>query len=308
MSPVERRDLDLRVYFANTDPKQHSLWNSTFLRLADRIVHAGVLASETQMQELIKLEAAKDFRRKTSLDFAFAVENCYNSGSPYIALFEGDIVIADGWFARARQALLEIESRHDQAWLDMRLFNDDQNIGWATRQIFANNELWISLGFAFVVIIATTLIRLLTRLPTPPNQALAVICCLTMPLAVVLFFQAGKASMLPPGDGVVRQDWGCCTQGQILQRGRVPGLVEYLRRRAGEQAADILFVEYAKEASLARYALNPVQIQHLGFQSVLSPERKANKMIWSVAFEDLVPEILREDHERGIAELYLNEF
>lgn len=216
------------------------------------------------MQTLTDLETARDFRRKASLDFAFALEDCCNSGSPYVALFEGDIIVANGWFARARQGLIDIQSRHGQAWLDMRLFNDDQNIGWASRQIFANNEHWISLGFALVLIIVTTLVRLLTNLATPPNQALAVICCLTVPLALILFFQAGKASMLPPGEGVVRQDWGCCTQGQILPRGQVPGLVEYLRRRAGEQAADILFVDYANDQGLARYALNPVQVQHLG--------------------------------------------
>ena len=70
--------------------------------------------------------------------------------------------------------------------------------------------------------------------------------------------------MLPPKSGVVVQNWGCCTQGLILPREQVPGFVAELRNKASVTSPDIIAIDYAEAKKLRRYALNPVQVQHLG--------------------------------------------
>ena len=74
LTKVEREDLDLRVYFANTKPSEHPLWKTRLLDLVDRSVSAESTISPSQFDELEKLEAEKIFFHKAGLDFSYALE------------------------------------------------------------------------------------------------------------------------------------------------------------------------------------------------------------------------------------------
>jgi hypothetical protein len=264
LTQVEREDLDLRVYFANTEPSQHSLWGTWLLDLVDKSIIVDSITLPSQFEELQRLEKEKSFVHKAGLDFSYALEDCYiSSSAPYIAIFEGDILVADGWFARARLGLKSI-ARYSEPWLDMRIFNDERSIGWDSNALFGNNVLLIAIGISSALLGATFLLRQHTKFNSFSNPTLAVVCLVFIPMLLISFFQSGKASMYPPTPGVTVQNWGCCTQGLILPRKQVPGFVVELRNRASVTAPDIIAIDYAEAQKLQRYALNPVQVQHLG--------------------------------------------
>jgi hypothetical protein len=45
------------------------------------------------------------FREKALFDYTYLMEPCYDSGAPYMTLFEDDIIALDGWFHRTMNAL-----------------------------------------------------------------------------------------------------------------------------------------------------------------------------------------------------------
>jgi hypothetical protein len=100
------------------------------------------------------------------------------------------------------------------------------------------------------------------------------------------------------------QPWGCCTQGEIFPRAKVPELITQLRDRAKTSPADITVWNHAADEHLLRLVLDPPMVQHVGFSSVLAPDRKKGKSVWSVAFEDLDAGKLEDDHRRMVKELY----
>jgi hypothetical protein len=115
MTKSEREDINVHVFFGNTNPETHPLWNSTIAReLADSVVthKDDPSANETSLSHLAELECSKDYHAKVTADFASALRHCYASPrkSPYIALFEDDdILISHGWVARLRSGLRTIE-------------------------------------------------------------------------------------------------------------------------------------------------------------------------------------------------------
>jgi hypothetical protein len=222
-----------------------------------------------EFEELKELEREKKLYRKVALDFSNALGYCYNSSSsPYIGVFEGDVIFANGWLARSLIGVHDIAKRTAESgkkWLDMRLFNHERNIGFASNKIFGNNVPLIILGVSGGTFFILQLLRYFTavgqRIIT--ISFLFVICCITIPLFITVFFQSGKASVLPPAAGVKLQPWGCCTQGIILPREQVTGLMAELVKRASTPP-DLIVNDYARDNGMLRYALDPVQIQHMG--------------------------------------------
>lgn len=265
LTKLEREDLDLRVYFANTNPSEHPLWKTPLIDLVDKSVTAKNTVSPLQFNELRELEASKSFVTKASLDFSYALEDCHrSSSSPYIAIFEGDILVADGWFARTRVALRDIVRREKDEWLDLRLFNQERSLGWASNKLLGNNVPYIAFGLSATFLCLSLLFRRYLRVQGLSTSTVLFICCIFIPLLTMTFFQAGKSSMVPPLSGVSVQSWGCCTQGIVIQRDQVPALIEELRGKATSKPADVTIIHYAQANNLKRYVLNPVQVQHLG--------------------------------------------
>jgi hypothetical protein len=266
---AERSDLDLQVYFANTVPSEHPLWNSWLLNLADGWTTARDVMDTTEFEKLVEMEARKDYFSKSAFDFANALHRCYNvSSAPYIGLFEGDILFADGWVSRSKLALQDIFTRtkaNNEQWLDLRLFNDEKNVGFTSNDLFGNNAPLILFGISAALFCLFRAIRHFSPAGkgTFSNPFVFVICCITVPLFVLSFFQAGKSSVLPPKAGVTVQNWGCCSQAIIMHRDKVPGLAARLVQNAGTPA-DMTIKYFAIDSGLKRFVLNPVQVQHLG--------------------------------------------
>jgi hypothetical protein len=263
MTKSERQDLDLRVLFADTNPDDHPLRNSTLLQLIDQSTTTKSIITKDHLEFL-----RSNPSRKAPYDFSYALEYAYNStATPYIALFEGDVMFAEGWLARTVHSLRQIakgEVVPSGPWLDLRLFNNEGSIGWESKSIFGNN---IPLIILIVSSCVFSLLQLLRYWSTAgyryvTSGVCAIICMVTVPLFIVLFYQSGKSSLLPPSPGTTQQQWGCCTQGVVIPRSQVLSLISALRDSS--EHADIIFIEHAKMKNLNRYVLNPVQLQHLG--------------------------------------------
>ncbi|THZ71410.1 hypothetical protein D6C85_05309 [Aureobasidium pullulans] len=68
--------------------------------------------------------------------------------------------------------------------------------------------------------------------------------------------------MLPPHPGVRKERFGCCAQGLVFPRAKAPRVVEYLNAKQSGQI-DLMLDDLAREDKLNRYALYPVQVQHI---------------------------------------------
>jgi hypothetical protein len=155
----------------------------------------------------------------------------------------------------------------------MRLFNEERSIGWASRDLFGNNVPFLIIGISGGTLLILSLVRRYSTFGQKliTNTFLIVVCGVTMPSFIILFFQAGKSSVLPHFSGVKQQQWGCCTQGIIMPREQVLPIAEELVRRASTPP-DIIIEDYARDHGLLRFALDPVQIQHLGQWTLLAPK------------------------------------
>lgn len=249
----------------------HPAYHSWLENVIDESFTAKENVYPSKWQHLIALERDKKFHEKSALDYAIALQRCVtNSTSPYVALFEGDVILADGWFARAMVGLRDIKEKFEmngKMWLDMRLFNEERSTGWASNGLLANNVLWISLGVDVAVVLVALVLKRTNRavgsLFTP--LSLLIICLFTVPGFVILFFQAGKASMLPPSAGVKREDgFGCCNQGLVFARENVADLASYLDEKSTSMPHDNAMMEYTRQKRLARFAMYPMSVQHVG--------------------------------------------
>jgi hypothetical protein len=303
----ERQDLYISVFFANSDPEVHPSYHVPWLRNLVDEVYIQPQADEDHMERIRDFESTSNYSAKGVLDYTFGLQHCYDNGAPYILMFEGDLIIADGWFAKTMDALRQTQRQtaEDTRWLYMRLFNQERSTGWASRRVGGNNEHWIIIGIVAVVLLLAAMFR---RRPTTSNKApepwtLAVICLVIVPSLVILFFQAGKASILPPEPGVRQEKFGCCSQALLFDRDYVPGLIDYLQWREYGQV-DLMVNTYAREHGFSRLSLYPVQVQHVGVESVRGTRKDEAQKIWSMAFEDKDPVRLRKEHDELVGQLY----
>lgn len=311
MTPSERADLDLRMYVANTDPSIHPAWDSWLGSVIDEQFTARDVVYASKLTHLKTLEKEKKYHEKAGLDYSVALQRCaQDSAAPYVAIFEGDVIVADGWLARAMKGVQTIRQQYEMNldnWLDMRLFDEERSTGWESSGLFDNHVILISLGVDLVAL----LVGYVLKRKKLPGQCLVsplsmlLICCLTIPGIVILFFQAGKASMLPPPAGVHREDgFGCCNQAILYSRNHVSDLASYLEEKSKEKPHDNAIMDYSREKQLARFALHPMMVQHVGFKSIINPNRRDDMEVWSMAFESLDQELLAKQHESMVKEIY----
>jgi hypothetical protein len=150
-------------------------------------------------------------------------------------------------------------------WLFMRLFNQDRSIGWAGKRIGENHEYLIIIGIAFGVLLARTALRRYWPWTRQyfNGTSLFVIIAILNPGLVILFYQCGKASLLPHSPGVYNEPFGCCSQALIFPRDSVRMIIDYMQEHRSGQF-DLMLDDLAAEVGYARYALYPVQAQHIG--------------------------------------------
>jgi GR25 family glycosyltransferase involved in LPS biosynthesis len=221
------------------------------------------------------LEISHNYKRKGVFDYIYGLEHCLNkTESPYIAMLEDDVIFADGWLSYTLNNLSNLEKKlapHPQDWLFLRIFNQERSIGWATRKIGGNHEFVITIAIAVPLLAIVCLLR--RRYPSVyrymDNRTLTTVCLVIIPAFVILFYQAGKASMLPPRPGVHAEAFGCCSQGLVFPRSTALSIVDLLRDRGSGQV-DLILNDIAREKGFTRYAQYPVMMQHLGMWPTLS--------------------------------------
>lgn len=269
----EREDIHLSVFFANTDPNEHPVYEELWLHTVVDSIYTQSQENETQFAHLQALENDHNYYEKGVFDYSYGLAHCHATRAPYILMFEGDILLADGWLVQTLKSLGEVHSKLKKSkwdWLYMRLFNQERSTGWSSKRIGANHEHWISLGIIVEFLFVICLLK--RRMPQSLRAyldawTLSVVCILVIPSLVVLFFQSGKASILPPKPGVFAQNYGCCSQALLYPREQVPGLIEFLHEEV-EGQVDLLVNIHAKREKLTRLSMYPVQVQHVGMVSL----------------------------------------
>lgn len=214
-------------------------------------------------------EISHNYAKKGVFDYIYSLQHCLNTTeSPYIAMFEDDVILADGWLSYTLNNLSNLHKRvatNPQDWLFLRLFNQERSTAWASTKIGGNHEFVITIAIAIQLVALVLILR--TRYPIlhryMKNWTLVVVCVVIIPAFIILFYQAGKASMLPPRPGVRAEPFGCCTQGMIFPRSSADIILDILKERGSGQL-DIILNDMARDQGLTRYAQYPVMMQHLG--------------------------------------------
>lgn len=230
------------------------------------------------------------------------LEQCYNETSaPFIAMFEDDIVLADGWAAKTLEALSTIREATDP-WLYFRLFFTESQLSWDkdvdvwyTNPIF---QLIVPIALS-LAIAAGVKIRCSRQHRTAGHHlscsACYILFCVTIPAFIALLFVSGYHSMTPESGIVKMNTKGCCTQALVYPREQVPALLHHMRTTK-PYPHDLLIEDYASEIGLDRYAIAPQLVQHVGLISTRGMPKKYTQQTWASHFEDLDPEALRREH------------
>lgn len=130
------------------------------------------------------------------------------------------------------------------------------------------------------------------------------ICGVCLPLVILLFFSAGKSTVLPLPVGVNEMNkYGCCSQGFVFPREQAKALTEwYEMKKIG--FVDVLTEEYADEHNELRLALTPSVIQHIGrksskgddFGPAAKYQMSVAEKLWNFAFEKSNAANLKQEH------------
>jgi hypothetical protein len=305
--PVERKDLYLSLLVANTDPKVHPTWHRGWLHmLVDEAW--GWKKEDAQWEVVERMEREERFLEKSLLDYVKALQRCYDHGAPYVVTIEDDVIAAEGWFAKMINGMRQAEEKarvkgHEIAY--MRLFNQERSTGWENQDVGGNHEFWITLAVNLVIVGVALPLRKRSKLARGnlDNWSLVVVCLIAVPSLIILFFQAGKASMLPPSPGVYNENFGCCSQGMVYPRKAIPSLIESLKK-SNDGQIDLLINDWARENKLERYSLYPVQMQHIGLTSARGTTGADAQAVWSMAFEGLDAAKLKKEHHALVKSLY----
>lgn len=311
LTPAERRAMRLNVFFATTDPNSHATFKRPWLRkVVDEVYTYRSILSPSDIDHVQELENANDGLRKAPYDYTLPLRHCEESKAKYFVLFEDDIVLADGWLARTLNGIQQVEQKMKDAgrrsdWLFFRLFNQERNTGWPSKEPWSNHEaktsIWIGLA-AGVLLIGIRRKSKAVR-ANVDNWTLTLIL-LFIPAFVVLFFQSGKASLLPPRPGVKQETSGCCAQALVFNRMHVDQLVEYLYMRRHEGYHDILTEDYSRMQGFVSWTQYPIVAQHVGTHSSIQKKEGENQKVWSMAFEDLDPRRLARQHGENVRRVF----
>ncbi|KAI1137854.1 hypothetical protein F5Y05DRAFT_64246 [Hypoxylon sp. FL0543] len=343
MSRAERETTHLKLFFAdvpNPDTQHKSYAKFATANIVDEVFTYNSTLADKEKEDKIRELAlfAKDrtnkhaLERKTVFDYAYALDRCVQTtDAPYIALFEGDILLADGWAARTLKNLQtvermmadprrrdpkkgEIEPGRPNAWLYLRLFNQERSFGWSGGPGFRSNNVHI---ISVAVAVPLLFVLLIARRQLPRHLArhldgwtLLVVCGIAVPLFIWLFYASGKAALIGSPAGV-REEWfGCCNQALVYNRAYSKGLANYMMtasRRESPGRSDMLPKQFAWDHGLARISAYPMLAQHAGRVSAIDTSDDEAKRVWSMAFEDFRPYKLANEHIRDVQELFGNE-
>ncbi|KAG9663105.1 hypothetical protein KCU64_g1534, partial [Aureobasidium melanogenum] len=292
----ERSAIHIRLLFAETEPQMHPDHNQRWLSHLESAESYNLTTKD--LEHLKELENARNFFEKGVFDYIYMLNQCLDHATaPFIAIFEDDIIFADGWLSKTVKGLAEL--RQSTNWLYLRLFYTETSLRWRTDQDFWFRHLWLTV---ILVAFLSALVLIILRHSYKPlrniltNHAIITMALITVPAFTILYFMVGKYN-IHPLSGVERMDkYGCCTQALVFPRAQVPDLVAYLARRKAGQT-DTMIEEYADEFGLERYALAPQVVQHVGLVSSRDNLKINTKSTWAFWFEASDAEKLRKEHQ-----------
>lgn len=233
-------------------------------------------------------------------DYIYALRSCQNTNAPYIAVFEDDIILAEGWMANTVKGLMDINhSPIKDPWVYLRLFYTETSLSWTSSDFaYRNMPLIFFSGmiFVFTALMVARRFRLVghSYLDYP---VMGVICLVAVPAFIALTYMIGKYSLMPMHGVVEMNSYGCCTQGLVFPTEQVGGLIDYLQERKAGQT-DTMIEDYAEQTHLTRYALAPQQLQHVGLKSSRGNLAINTQSTWAFWFEENDPKTLRKEHEK----------
>ncbi|KAF1968923.1 hypothetical protein BU23DRAFT_255746 [Bimuria novae-zelandiae CBS 107.79] len=313
LTPPERASIHLIVLIPHTTPSLHPSYAESWLHiLADDIVtYADLPAPERD--HIVHLEATDgpEYLTKGLFDYQVVLQRCAAMHTPYIAVFEDDVVAMEGWYARAMRAVERAEWKSavkhaSLEFLYLRLFYTEEFLGWNReswgRYLFWSAGVWaVPMGL---------LLYLRERYPGLKARGLSTrgmgLFAWGIVAVVGFYFALGRIAVSPLQEGVqLMQNFGCCSQALVFPRGRALMLATYMAER-GRGAPDVLIEEYANEKGELRWAVSPSLVQHIGRKSSKKDDfgekskygMSVAEKIWSFGFEEWDPRILRD---RGVA-------
>ena len=126
------------------------------------------------------------------------------------------------------------------------------------------------------------------------DRLIIIICAVYAPLLIVLFFAAGRLSMLGLPTGVVEMNnFGCCSQSLVFPNAQIPTLLDWYReKKIG--FVDTLTETLADDTGGLRWALIPSVMQHIGRKKSTKPAENvaeakhkltATEKLWNFGFE-----------------------
>ncbi|CRG86983.1 hypothetical protein PISL3812_03996 [Talaromyces islandicus] len=303
----ERKDIHLILFIPHTDPTVHPSYSSGWLHAAADTVLLYDFP-KGQMKHINKLEQGGGRPKEKALfDYMYLLKACEALGSPYVVMIEDDVVAMDGWYHRTRQALEDAESQTAEIgasqYLYLRLFYTHKFLGWNSEEAFTYflSSLFVVASVGGILIATRRLVPRTNRFL--PNDTIVIICFVCTPLSILLFFAAGRASMLPISTGVHQMPrFGCCTQALAFPRDRVADVIDwYESQQTGD--ADSLLERFANENNEIRWALTPSLFQHIGTRSSKfeNGEPRIAQSIWNYHFELNDPIALHIEHEAAVS-------
>ncbi|RDH35020.1 integral membrane protein [Aspergillus welwitschiae] len=283
LTAAEREELYLIILIAHSNPAEHPAYVEPWLQtLADKVlVYDPDLVDIEYIRTLETPEAKRFAREKGLLDYTYLLKTCGSLNTSYTVMLEDDAIALDGWYHRTKHAL-DVAERKSEAegveqWLYLRLFYTEIFLGW-------NSEEWpIYLFFSLLAVSVVTAITAVIRYLCPAtarylsNETIALLSFGVTPLLIVLFFAAGRNTMLPIHEGVhAMPKFGCCSQGFVFPQDRIDDLVSwYETQKVGY--VDMLTEKYANQ--------NKEEL-----------EDKLAERIWNFRFEENDPGELRLEH------------
>ncbi|KAA8565131.1 hypothetical protein EYC84_010879 [Monilinia fructicola] len=313
LSEEERRRLWIYVLFADLDPSVHPLWEEEWLgRVVDE--YGGYKLSDEKKMWLGDLMAQKEWQIKGVFDYAYALNYCYHTHTPYIAIFEDDIIFAQDWFSRTTSALDKIESLSQSPggkfydWIYLRLFYSETFLMWDERVDFWYRHMYFLIFLSSLSTI-TALIFVRSKASDKKkagcwldNWAIFIVGVVVVPAFITLGFMAGKYNLpwweLRGKEVVKMNSGGCCTQAMVYPRERVEKLRSYLME-VGRGQTDLMIEEFSDKEGLERLALGKQVVQHVGAKSSRGDNQMNAMSTWAFHFEeyDKVPVFSGHDIE-----------
>lgn len=302
LSREQRSDIAVHVLFAHVISSAHpdfgQPWVSQFVDRAFTYEQVDV-----PIATLKRLEHERRVSEKSLLDYRLALESCYSqTNSSWILMLEDDVVAQRHWYERTAQALRTVQKWEQQGkirrWLYLRLFYTEKFLGW-------NIEHWpVYLAWSIFAIATTGVLGICARRHVQSwqgvltNSFLVVVCLISVPMGILLYFLAGRMTVQPMRPGVhLMNQHGCCSQALLFPREQVPLVSRYLdwKRCDSPGPVDSVIEMLGDQAGMDRLVISPSQMQHVGAASYKEnrPSYRWEGMysvhgahgVWNVEFE-----------------------